>query len=162
MNTRYLLCFLALNALAGATTVRADSYKIDPAHSAILFKIGFLGVGFIYGRFDSFSGDITFDQNDPSKDAVNVEIKTDSVNTNAAKRDNDLSARSTTARSLRSVVISIGTISSIGLRKMKPRSTVRRNFSSSNVIGLTNRERDDCQGRIFCCASCELAAVRNE
>src|ERR1700739_4213842 len=132
MNMRYLLCFLALNALAGATTVRADSYKIDPAHSAILFKIGFLGVGFIYGRFDSFSGDITFDQNDPSKDAVNVEIKTDSVNTNAAKRDNDLSARSTTARSLRSVVISIGTISSIGLRKMKPRSTVRRNFSSSN------------------------------
>ena len=32
----------------------------------------------------------------------------------------------------------------------------------SNVIGLTNRERDDCQGRIFCCAGCELAAVRNE
>ena len=90
MNMRYLLCLLALNALAGATTVRADSYKIDPAHSAILFKIGFLGVGFIYGRFDSFSGDITFDQNDPSKDAVNVEIKTDSVDTNAAKRDNDL------------------------------------------------------------------------
>jgi hypothetical protein len=25
---------------------------------------------------------------------------------------------------------------------------------------LTNRERDYCQGRIFCCAGCELAACR--
>ena len=90
MNMRYLLCFLALNALAGATTVRADSYKIDPVHSAILFKIGYLGVGIIYGRFDSFSGDITFDQNDPSKDAINVEIKTDSIDTNAANRDKSI------------------------------------------------------------------------
>jgi polyisoprenoid-binding protein YceI len=90
MNMRYFLCFLALNALTGATTVRADSYKIDPVHSAILFKIGYLGVGIIYGRFDSFSGDITFDQSDPSKDAVNVEIKTDSVDTNATNRDKSL------------------------------------------------------------------------
>jgi polyisoprenoid-binding protein YceI len=91
MNTRYLLPFLTLIALAGATTARADSYKIDPVHSMILFKIGHLGVGKIYGRFDSFSGDITFDQDDPSKDAVNVEIKTDSVDTNAANsRDKDI------------------------------------------------------------------------
>jgi polyisoprenoid-binding protein YceI len=70
-----LLSFLTLIALAGATAVRADSYKIDPVHSRILFKIGHFGVGNIYGRFDSFSGDITFDQNAPSKDAVNVKIK---------------------------------------------------------------------------------------
>ena len=90
MNKRYLLSFLTLIALAGATTVRADSYKIDPVHSRILFKIGHFGVGNIYGRFDSFSGDITFDQNDPSKDAVNVAIKTDSVDTNAPARDKDI------------------------------------------------------------------------
>jgi polyisoprenoid-binding protein YceI len=90
MNKRYFLTFLSALALAGATTVRADSYKIDPVHSMILFKIGHFGVGNIYGRFDSFAGDITFDQNDPTKDAVNVEIKTDSVDTNAPARDKDI------------------------------------------------------------------------
>ena len=32
----------------------------------------------------------------------------------------------------------------------------------SNIIRLTDRERDNCQCRIFRCAGCELAAVRNE
>jgi hypothetical protein len=45
---------------------------------------------------------------------------------------------------------------------------VEVNYSSvrchlvSNIIGLTNCERDDRQGRIFCCARCELATIRNE
>jgi polyisoprenoid-binding protein YceI len=90
MNKRYLLTFLSVLVLAGATPVRADSYKIDPFHSMILFKIGHFGIGNIYGRFDSFAGDITFDENDPTKDAINVEIKTDSVDTNAPARDKDI------------------------------------------------------------------------
>jgi len=90
MNKHYLPSFLALLTLAGVTAARADSYKIDPAHSAILFKIGHFGIGNVYGRFDAFSGNITFDQNDPSQDAVNVEIKTDSVDTNAPARDKDI------------------------------------------------------------------------
>jgi len=36
---------------------------------------------------------------------------------------------------------------------------ILRRHLVGNVIGLTNRERDDCQGRIFCRAGCELAAV---
>ena len=87
MTKHYLSLFLGVLALAGTTAARADSFKIDPVHSAILFKINHFGVGNVYGRFDSFSGDLTFDKNDPSKDVVNVEIKTDSVDTNAADRD---------------------------------------------------------------------------
>jgi polyisoprenoid-binding protein YceI len=76
--------------LAGPTTVRADSYKIDPVHSTILFKINHFGVGNIYGRFDSFSGNVTFDQDDPSKDGADIQIKTDSVDTNALDRDKNV------------------------------------------------------------------------
>ena len=90
MNMRYLLSFLTWIVLAGTTTVRADSYKIDPVHSTILFKINHFGVGNIYGRFDSFSGNVIFDQDDPSKDAVDIQIKTDSVDTNALDRDKNL------------------------------------------------------------------------
>jgi polyisoprenoid-binding protein YceI len=90
MKKHYLSLLLSILAFAGTTVAQADSFKIDPAHSAILFKVGHFGVGHVYGRFDTFSGTFTFDQNDPSKDAVNVEIKTDTVDTNVPKRDTDI------------------------------------------------------------------------
>jgi len=90
MKKHHLPFLLSALALAGTTAAQADSFKIDPVHSAIIFKIGHFGVGNVYGRFDNFSGTITFDQNDPSKDSVNVEIKTDSVDTNAPARDKDI------------------------------------------------------------------------
>src|ERR1700751_4843682 len=82
MKKHYLLILLSLLAFAGATVAHADTFKIDPVHSAVMFEIGHFGVGHIYGRFDTFTGTFTLDQNDPSKDTVSVEIKTDSVDTN--------------------------------------------------------------------------------
>lgn len=78
--------------LAAATlgSAKADNYKIDPIHSAVLFKVGHFGVGNIYGRFDTFSGDFVFDANDPTKDSVTLEISTESVDSNAPDRDKHL------------------------------------------------------------------------
>jgi len=90
MKKNYLSILLSTLAFAGATAAQTDSFKIDPAHSAIIFEISHFGVGHIYGRFDTFSGTFSVDPNDPSKDVVNVEIKTDSVDTNASKRDTDI------------------------------------------------------------------------
>jgi polyisoprenoid-binding protein YceI len=90
MKKHYLPLLLSILAFAGTTAALADSFKIDPVHSTILFKIGHFGVSNVYGRFDTFNGTFTIDQNDPSKDAVNVEIKTDSVDTNFPKRDADI------------------------------------------------------------------------
>ena len=83
-----LLCSLLAAATLGSA--RADNYKIDPVHSMIIFKAGHFGVGNIYGRFDTFSGDFVFDPNDPTKDSVNLEITTDSIDSNSAARDKDL------------------------------------------------------------------------
>src|SRR5215469_17247126 len=90
MKKHYLPLLLSVLAFAGTTVAHADSFKIDPFHSTIIFKVGHFGVGNVYGRFDTFSGTFALDQNDPSKDAVNVEIKTDSVDTNAPARDKDI------------------------------------------------------------------------
>jgi polyisoprenoid-binding protein YceI len=87
MKKHYLSFLLRRLVLAGTTVAQADSFKIDPVHSAIIFKIGHFGVGNVYGRFDTFSGTFALDQSDASKDSVNVEIKTDSVDTNAPDRD---------------------------------------------------------------------------
>jgi polyisoprenoid-binding protein YceI len=89
MTARAIL-FCSLLAVAGLSSAKADNYKIDPVHSSILFKAGHFGVGNIYGRFDSFSGDFVFDPNDPTKDSVKVEITTDSIDSNSAARDKDL------------------------------------------------------------------------
>jgi polyisoprenoid-binding protein YceI len=90
MKKHYLPLLLSVLAFAGTTIAHADSFKIDPVHSTIIFKAGHFGVGNVYGRFDTFSGTFTLDQNDPTKDAVNVEIKTDSLDSNAPKRDTDI------------------------------------------------------------------------
>jgi polyisoprenoid-binding protein YceI len=82
--------FCVLLAAATLGSAKADNYKIDPVHSAILFKVGHFGVGNIYGRFDTFSGDFVFDANDPTRDSVKLEINTDSVDSNAPDRDKHL------------------------------------------------------------------------
>src|SRR5258708_9312046 len=87
MKKHYLPLLFSILAVAGTTIAQADSFKIDPVHSAILFKINHFGVGNIYGRFDTFAGTFTIDQADPCRDAVSVEIKTDSVDSNAPDRD---------------------------------------------------------------------------
>lgn len=68
----------------------ASTYKIDAVHSSVLFRAKHLGVAYFYGRFNDFSGDITIDEADMSKSKVEFEVKTASVDTANAKRDQHL------------------------------------------------------------------------
>src|SRR5687768_12531453 len=86
------LSFLLLTtALLPFTAVRAaDSYQIDAVHSSVLFKIKHLGVADFYGRFNDVSGTVSFDNADPSKSSVALEVKVESVDTHNEKRDQHL------------------------------------------------------------------------
>ena len=68
----------------------ADSFKIDSAHSAIIFKINHLGMSDFYGRFNDVSGSFVLDAADPAKSSAEVKIKAESVDTHEAKRDDHL------------------------------------------------------------------------
>jgi polyisoprenoid-binding protein YceI len=82
---------LFLGILAAAGTARAaDTYQIDPVHSFASFSIGHLGIGLVRGFFSEISGTIAFDAADAGKDAIDVTIRTASVNTHVDKRDEDL------------------------------------------------------------------------
>lgn len=93
MNVRALLArassVLALTALVGASTASAaaTTYKIDVVHSAVIFRIHHMGAGYTYGRFNDFGGTLAIDEEKPEASSVAVEVKVDSVDTNAAKRD---------------------------------------------------------------------------
>jgi polyisoprenoid-binding protein YceI len=86
---KFLGLTLAVLAIGGAA-LAADEFKIDPNHSSVNFAVAHMGVSTVVGRFTTFEGKIVYDDKDITKSSVNVTIKTASINTDVANRDNDL------------------------------------------------------------------------
>ena len=78
------LALAALPALAGQ-----DTYKIDPVHSEVSFKVSHL-LAKVSGRFTKFEGIIKVDTADISKSSVVVTIDAASLTTDNETRDKDL------------------------------------------------------------------------
>jgi polyisoprenoid-binding protein YceI len=87
---RSLLSVLVLFTLASPLALAAETYEIDPVHSAIVFRVNHLGVAYTWGRFNDFSGTFVVDEEKPENSTVELEIKTESVDTNSEKRDKHL------------------------------------------------------------------------
>jgi polyisoprenoid-binding protein YceI len=87
--------FKLINCLAAATLLliagllHADSYALDPQHTAVIFKIEHLGISWTFGRFNDVTGEFNIDA-DPSKCQMTFAIKADSLDTGVAKRDEHL------------------------------------------------------------------------
>ena len=79
------IAFLALPVFA-----LASSWKIDPDHSNIGFKVRHLMVSNVKGSFDKYSGTIEINDKDITKSKVAVSIDTKSINTRVQKRDEHL------------------------------------------------------------------------
>ena len=87
-NKTHLIAAGAL-ALASGPLFAAD-YKIDETHAAVEFKISHLGISWLHGRFNDFSGDFSYDAAAPADSKINVEINTESLDSNHAERDKHL------------------------------------------------------------------------
>ena len=99
--SRCLFAFLfvaAFSTAAGAQTsvskdtTRAPSgaYKLETAHSLVIFSIGHLGLTDYYGRFDKLAGTLNFDSNQPEKSATSITIDTTSVDTPSDRLNTEL------------------------------------------------------------------------
>jgi polyisoprenoid-binding protein YceI len=74
--------------VAGAAQLRAaDTYKIDPIHATVIYRISHFGVGNAYGRFNEPTGSVTIDNEDPSKSAFEFKVEVDKIDTANPKRD---------------------------------------------------------------------------
>jgi polyisoprenoid-binding protein YceI len=90
MNKSIFSALLVSWALARAAAA-ADTYEIDPVHSFVLFKVSHFGAGYVYGRFTGgLSGTMSIDSAAPDKLTVEVEVKTDTLDTGFAQRDKDI------------------------------------------------------------------------
>src|SRR6202166_712559 len=68
----------------------ADTFKIDPVHSFVLFSVQHLRVANTYGRFNDISGVVVFDKENPSKSSVDLSVLVESLDTHNSIRDKSL------------------------------------------------------------------------
>jgi polyisoprenoid-binding protein YceI len=82
--------FLATALVSVAASAQTSTWKIDPVHSGIEFKIKHLGVSTVRGTFSHPSGMIMLDEKDITKSSVDAKVDANTVNTNEPKRDDHL------------------------------------------------------------------------
>ena len=63
------------------------SWMIDPAHAQIQFSARHMMITNVRGRFENFSGVVDFDEQNPTRSTVNVQIEAASINTKESNRD---------------------------------------------------------------------------
>src|SRR5258708_23130299 len=65
----------------------ADTFKVDPVHSFVLFSVQHLGIANTYGRFNDISGIVVFDKDNPSKSSCELSVQVESLDTHNSIRD---------------------------------------------------------------------------
>jgi len=79
------LLIASLPHLASATEL-----KIDSAHSSVTFEVKHMVVSTVHGSFTDFDGVIDENEKDMTKSKISFTVKTTSINTANAKRDDHL------------------------------------------------------------------------
>ena len=68
----------------------ATTWKIDPAHTTVEFKVRHLMISWVKGVFTNVEGAAVINEADLAKSSVKIQIKTASIDTNNKKRDDHL------------------------------------------------------------------------
>jgi len=80
----------ATGMLLVSASALADSWKIDPNHTAAQFSVKHMGISTVRGAFTKVNGTVEYDASDVSKSVIDVTIDANSVDTRVDMRDNDL------------------------------------------------------------------------
>ncbi|HEY6235759.1 MAG TPA: YceI family protein [Candidatus Elarobacter sp.] len=74
----------------GAVKLPFARLAIDTDHSAVEFRVGFMGVSSVHGSFGTWEGTMMYDPAHFERTTVSIAIAADSVNTSVPARDRDL------------------------------------------------------------------------
>jgi polyisoprenoid-binding protein YceI len=81
---------LAAGLTATAASAQTSTWKIDPLHSGIEFRILHLGVSHVNGALHGVTGVVKLDEKDITHSSVEATIDANTVNTDEAARDTHL------------------------------------------------------------------------
>ncbi|WP_455235353.1 YceI family protein [Thiogranum longum] len=92
MKKNRLTAFALAAVLVLPVHALADKFVIDTegSHAFVLFRIQHLGYSWLSGRFNTFDGSFEYDEKNPDKASVEVEIDVASIDSNHAERDKHL------------------------------------------------------------------------
>jgi polyisoprenoid-binding protein YceI len=82
------LGLLLVSALA--STAAAETYQIDPVHTTISFSVKHMVISRVEGRFDKFSGSVTYVPGKPKLWKAEAHIDAASIDTRIKMRDDDV------------------------------------------------------------------------
>lgn len=85
-----MAAFAATAAFSLEALAAPEEYKLDPAHTYVIFKVDHVGYNQAIGRFNEVDGSFVFDEEEPSISDLKVSIQADSVDTNHDERDEHL------------------------------------------------------------------------
>ena len=85
-----ILQLIFLAAVTSSCAAQAETWQIDPAHSAVQFSVRHMGISTVRGQFQKVTGTIHYDAKDVSKTSLEATIDTTSIDTRVEMRDNDL------------------------------------------------------------------------
>ena len=68
----------------------SETYKVDPVHTSVWFRINHMNVANFYGRFNEASGTFTLNAGNLDANRLEISVKTASIDTNNADRDKHL------------------------------------------------------------------------
>lgn len=92
MSVRTYLSAAALLTAAGlfTATTNADTFKVDPVHSSVIFRVKHMQATNFWGRMEGPAGTFALDESDPAKSSLDLTVKVDTLTTQNARRDADL------------------------------------------------------------------------
>ncbi len=96
MNTRRNLNLFSvipsfvLLVIFSVSAYAAETYKLDPAHTSVVYRVKYSGVTFVYGRFNGPTGTFVFDETSPAKSSIEMQVDANNIDTAVEKRDNHL------------------------------------------------------------------------
>lgn len=66
------------------------TWQIDSAHSHIYFTARHMMISKVRGQFESFTGSVNYDEQNPNRTTVDIEVDINSINTQEGQRDTHL------------------------------------------------------------------------
>lgn len=93
LNLRNLLFSTALLATLATPVMAADTYKLDPMHTAVVFHVNHFGFSNPSGKFMNVAGTVVLDQQNPAASKVNVTIPIAALDTDVPMLDDKLKSK---------------------------------------------------------------------
>jgi len=96
MMIKKIFTYLLLGiSLCLSATAQAEDYVIDTKgmHAFIEFKVKHLGYSWLLGRFNKFDGTFSYDEKNPEKSKVQINVDIASLDSNHAERDKHLRSK---------------------------------------------------------------------